>query len=66
MAYAAIVSLEEFRDTQQRAAIRQRLHDRFDQWLDRLEQRVKEPQPTLEELTQTVFALRQDSWFAHF
>jgi hypothetical protein len=60
MACAAILSLEEFRDTQQRAAIRQRLHDRLDQWLDRLEARVKEPQPTLEQLTQAVFALRQE------
>lgn len=60
MACAAILSLEAFRDTQQRAAIRQRLHDRLDQWLDRLEARVKDPQPTLEQLTQAVFALRQE------
>jgi hypothetical protein len=60
MASAAILSLEEFRDTQRRAAIRQRLHDRFDQWLDGLEERVKASQPTLEELTQAVFALRQE------
>jgi hypothetical protein len=38
----------------------QRLHDRFDQWLDNLEARVKAAQPTLEELTQAVFALRQE------
>jgi hypothetical protein len=60
MASAAILSLEEFRDTQRRAAIRQRLHDRLDHWLDRLEVHVKEPQPTLEQLTQAVFALRQE------
>jgi hypothetical protein len=36
------------------------LHDRFDAWLDRLEARVKEPTPTVEELTQVVFALRQE------
>jgi hypothetical protein len=60
MAYAAILSLEEFRDTQRRAEMRQRLHDRMEQWLDKLEERVKEPQPTLEELTQAVFALRQE------
>ena len=59
MASAAILSLEEFRDTRRRGEIRQRLHDRFDQWLDGLEGRVKASQPTLEELTQAVFALRQ-------
>ena len=58
--HAAILSLDEFRDTQQRVAIRQRLHDRFEHWLDRLEARVKAPQPTLEALTQAVFALRQE------
>jgi hypothetical protein len=60
MACAAILSLEDFRDTQRRAEIRQRLHDRLDQWLDKLEERVKEPQPLLEQLTQAVFALRQE------
>jgi hypothetical protein len=60
MASAAILSLEEFRDTQRRASIRQRLHDRLDHWLDTLEARVKAPQPTLAELTKAVFALRQE------
>src|SRR5919106_1875788 len=60
MPEAAVLSLEEFRDTQQRAAVRQRLHDRFDRWLNRLEDQVKAPKPTLEELTQAVFALRQE------
>ena len=45
MASAAILSLEEFRDTQRRTEIRQRLHDRFDHWLDRLEDHVKDPSP---------------------
>lgn len=49
MASAAILSLEEFRDTQRCAEIWQRLHDRFNQWLDNLEARVKVPQPTLED-----------------
>lgn len=60
MAHAAILSFEEFRDTQQRAQIRQRLHDRMDQWLDTLEARVNESEPTLEQLTQAIFALRQE------
>lgn len=60
MASAAILSLEEFRDTQRRAVMRLQLHNRLDHWLDTLEARVKEPQPTLEQLTQAVFALRQE------
>jgi hypothetical protein len=60
MTCPAILSLEDFRDAQQRTAIRQRLHDRLDHWLDRLEAHVKEPKPTLEELTQAVFALRRE------
>lgn len=60
MAYAAILSLEEFRDAQRRTEVRQRLHDRFDHWLQRVEDHVKEPQPTLEGLTEAVFALRQE------
>jgi hypothetical protein len=60
MAYAAILSLEEFRDAHRRTEVRQRLHARFDRWLQRMEDHVKEPQPTLEALTQAVFALRQE------
>jgi hypothetical protein len=37
MTCTAILSLEDFRDTQRRAAIRQQLHDRFDRWLAFLE-----------------------------
>jgi hypothetical protein len=60
MASAALRSLEEFRDTRRRGEIRQHLHDRFAQWLAGLEERVKASQPTLEELTQAVCALRQE------
>jgi len=41
MASAAILSLEEFRDAQRRTAVRQRLHDRFDAWLNQLEARME-------------------------
>jgi hypothetical protein len=60
MATAAILSLEAFRDTQRRTAVRQRLHDRFDAWLNQLEARMEDRPPTLAELTQAVFALRQE------
>jgi uncharacterized protein with PIN domain len=32
---------------------------RFDQWLDALEERLQEPEPTLAEVTETIWALRQ-------
>jgi hypothetical protein len=60
MASAAILLLDEFRDRQRRAAIRQQLHDRLEHWLDRLEAHVTKPTPTLQELTEAVFALRQE------
>lgn len=60
MTSAAVLSLEEFRDAQRRTEVRQRLHDRFKHWLQQLENQVKEPNPTLEELTQAVLALRQE------
>jgi hypothetical protein len=60
MASAAVLSLEEFRDAQRRTEVRQRLHDRFDRWLERVEDHVKEPTPPLEELTAAVLALRQE------
>jgi hypothetical protein len=60
MASAAILSLEAFRDAPRRTAVRQRLHDRFDVWLNQLEARMEERTPTLAELTQAVLALRQE------
>jgi hypothetical protein len=60
MAAATVLSLEEFRDAQRRATVRQHLHDRFDAWLNQLEARMEDRTPTLEELTQAVFALRQE------
>jgi hypothetical protein len=60
MAAGAILSLEEFRDAQRRTVARQRLHDRLDAWLNQLEAHMEERTPTLEELTQAVFALRQE------
>ena len=60
MTSAAVLSLEEFRDAQRRTEVRQRLHDRFEHWLQQLEKQVNEPNPTLEELTQAVLALRQE------
>jgi hypothetical protein len=60
MASAAILSLEECRDAYRRIEVRQRLHDRFDTWLNQLEARMEDRTPALEELAQAVFALRQE------
>jgi len=61
MGYAAtVVSLEEFRQARAKAEVRQELHKRFDHWLDTVEERVPEKTPSLEELTQEVFAMRQE------
>ncbi|MBI3302823.1 MAG: ISKra4 family transposase [Deltaproteobacteria bacterium] len=60
MGAAAVISLAEVRERKQRAEVRQQLHEQFDHWLDTLEEHVKEPKPTLEQLTRAVWALRQE------
>jgi uncharacterized protein (DUF1499 family) len=57
---AAVISLAEVREQKQRAQIRRQLREQFDQWLDTVEEQVKEPKPTLAQLTQAVWALRQE------
>jgi hypothetical protein len=39
-------------------ALRHQLHDRFDQRLEGLEARLQEPEPTLAQVTETVWNLR--------
>jgi uncharacterized protein (DUF1499 family) len=60
MGAAAVSSLVEVREQKQRAQGRQQLHEQFDYWLDTLEEQVKEPKPTLEQLTHAVWELRQE------
>jgi len=60
MGAAAVISLAEVRERKQRAEFRQQLHARLDDWLDALEEKVKEPKPTLEQLTRTVWEVRQE------
>jgi hypothetical protein len=57
---AEVISLPEVRARNQWALLRQQLHSRFDQWLDRLEEQFAEPKSTLAEVTETVWNLRQD------
>ena len=60
MGQAEIISLSEVRARKQWAALRHQLHDRFDQWLDRLEAQLPEPETTLAHVTETVWNLRQE------
>src|SRR5688500_6821347 len=57
---AAVISLVEVREQKQRTPIRRQLHEQFDQWLDTLEEQVKEGKPTLEQLTRAVGEVRQE------
>ena len=56
---AEIIALDEVRASQQRQALRQQLHERFDRWLDELETQLPEPQPTLAQVSETIWTLRQ-------
>lgn len=57
---AAVISLEEFRQGRAQAEAWRQLHERFDRWLDAVEERVPEKTPTLDQVTQAVFAMRQE------
>jgi Uncharacterised protein family (UPF0236) len=60
MGYAAeVISLDEVRASQQRQALRQKLHEHFDRWLDELDTHLPEPQPTLAQVSETIWTLRQ-------
>jgi len=56
---AEVISLGEVRARKQWQTLRHRLHDRFDQWLDQLESALPEVEPTLDQVSETVWALRQ-------
>ena len=59
MGAAEVISFDEVRARNHWTMLRQRLHERFDRWLDTLQGRLSEPQPTLSEVTQAVWDLRQ-------
>ena len=60
MGAAEIISFEEVRARKQWDALRGQLHTRFDQWLDGLEAQLREPAPTLAQVTETMWNLRQE------
>lgn len=59
MGAAAVISLAEVREKKQRAEYRRQLHEQFDLWLDTLEEQMKDPKPTLEQITRAVWEQRQ-------
>src|SRR4029453_3311282 len=59
MGSAEVISLEEVRASKQWELLREQLHSRFDQWLDRLQEQLPEPPPTVGKVTETGLALRQ-------
>ena len=56
---AEVISLDEVRARTQWETLRHHLHDRFDEWLDGLEAQLPEPDPTLAEVSATIWSLRQ-------
>jgi Uncharacterised protein family (UPF0236) len=60
MAAAAIISFEETRQSFAKTRARQQLHAYLDDWLERLEGNMPDNTPSLEALTQAVFARRQE------
>jgi hypothetical protein len=58
MGAAEVIAFEEVRARKQWDALRHQLHERFDQWLDGLEEQLHEPKPTLAQVTETVWNLR--------
>ncbi len=55
---AEVIALDDVRASQQRQALRQQLHERFDRWLDELEPQLPESPPTLAQVSGTIGTLR--------
>jgi hypothetical protein len=56
--YAEVISFPEVRASKQWEALRQQLHERFDQWLDVVEAQLPTSTPTLTQVSETIWALR--------
>jgi hypothetical protein len=59
MGAAEVIACAEVRASKQWSTLRPQLHERFDPWLDTLEQAWHAPPATVSEVTATVWALRQ-------
>jgi hypothetical protein len=53
------MALPEVRASKQWEALRQQLHERFDRWLDEVEAQLPASAPTLAQVSETIWALRQ-------
>ena len=60
MGSAEVISLSDGRASSQWQRLRDDLHARFDQWLDRLQAKLPDPQVPLAEVSEAVWSLRQD------
>jgi hypothetical protein len=60
MECAAVISLVEYKQARALREARRELHERFDCWLGVVEKRLQGEKPTLEQVTQVVFAMRQE------
>ena len=56
---AEVIALDEVRASHQRQAWRHQLHERFDQWLDEVEAQLPDLEPTLAQVSETIWTLRQ-------
>jgi Uncharacterised protein family (UPF0236) len=56
---AEVIAFDDVRARPQRQALRQQLHERFDRWLDELEIQLPETAPTLAQVSETIWVLRQ-------
>ena len=59
MGCAEGIAFDEVRARKHWTTLRQRLHERFDQWLDQLASALPEVAPTLNQVSATIWALRQ-------
>lgn len=57
---AEIIALDDVRASQERQALRQQLHERFDQWLDEVEAQLLEADATVAQVSETIWSLRQE------
>jgi len=60
MGSAQVISLSDVRASSQWQRLRDDLHTRFDQWLDRLQEQLPDPQTSLADVTEAVWHLRQE------
>jgi hypothetical protein len=56
---AKVIALDDVRASQKHQALRQPLHECFDQWLDALERQLPAAELTLHQVSETIWGLRQ-------